>query len=328
MNHPAEQTKHPSNDQLVGLGASLPTLFVGQSDKQAIRVAEFFAAQIRNPNTRRAYLRAANDFSRFCEEHGLTELGRVQPLHIAAWVEVQLKTYSKPTVKQQLAAIRMLFDWLVVGQVVPTNPASSVRGPKHSTKRGKTPVLDAAETRKLLDSIETDTDIGRRDRALIGMMVFTFARIGAVVQMQIEDYFYQGHRAWVRLHEKGGKEHEMPVHHALQDLMETYLEEGGLKDAGGPLFRSAPSRSRQLTERPMSQSDAWNMLQRRALAAGLKTKITNHTFRATGITEYLTAGGAIEVAQRMANHESSRTTGLYDRRADQVSLDEIERIRI
>lgn len=195
-------------------------------------------------------------------------------------------------------------------------------------KRGKTPVLDAASTRKLLDSIERDTHIGRRDRALIGTMVYTFARIGAVVQMQIEDYFYQGHRPWVRLHEKGGKEHEMPVHHALQDLLEEYLSGTNLKSAKGPMFRSVTGRSGRLTDLPMSQSDTWNMLQRRALAISLQTRITNHTFRATGITEYLAGGGTLEIAQRMANHESTRTTGLYDRRRDLIALDEIERIRL
>lgn len=310
------------------MGLSVPGLFAGQTERQAIRVAEFFAAQIRNPNTRRAYLRATSDFSAFCEANSLISLDQVQPLHVAAWVETQLKAYSKPTVKQQLAAVRMLFDWLVVGQVVPSNPASSVRGPKYSTKRGKTPVLDAESTRQLLDSIERDTDIGRRDRALIGTMTYSFARIGAVVQMKADDYFYQGHRAWVRLHEKGGKEHEMPVHHALQDLLEDYLTQAGLKGTSAPLFQSVAGRSGNLTGNAMSQSDAWNMLQRRALAAGLQTKITNHTFRATGITEYLLAGGKVEIAQRMANHESSRTTGLYDRRPDLIALDEIERIRI
>lgn len=313
---------------VVVMGMALPALFAGASERDAIRVAEFFAAQIRNPNTRRAYLRAVTDFASFCEARGLAVLDQVQPLHVAAWVEIQLKAYSKPTVKQQLAAVRMLFDWLVVGQVVRGNPASSVRGPKHSVKRGKTPVLDAESTRQLLDSIEHDTDIGRRDRALIGLMVYTFARIGAVVQMKVGDYFFQGHRACVRLHEKGGKEHEMPVHHALHDLLEDYLTHAGLKGSDGPLFQSVTGRSGRLNGNPMSQSDAWNMLQRRALATGLRTKITNHTFRATGITEYLLAGGKVEIAQRMANHESSRTTGLYDRRPDAVALDEIERIRI
>lgn len=311
------------------MGLPLPALFAGGGQRDAIRVAEFFAAQIRNPNTRRAYLRATGGFSAFCEARGLHQLDQVQPLHVAAWTEVQLKTYSKPTVKQQLAAVRMLFDWLVVGQVVVSNPASSVRGPKHSVKRGKTPVLDAISTRQLLDSIERDTDIGRRDRALIGTMIYTFARVGAVVGMRVQDYYYQGHRATVRLHEKGGKEHEMPVHHALHDLIEDYLSGAGIgSDAKGYLFRTVAGRTGQLTEKPMSQSDAWNMVQRRAAAARLRTRITNHTFRATGITEYLAAGGKLEVAQQMANHESARTTGLYDRRPDLVALDEIERIRI
>lgn len=309
-------------------GMQLPALFAGGGEREAIRVAEFFAAQIRNPNTRRAYLRATMDFSRFMEERGLVTLASVQPLHVAAWVETQLKQYSKPTVKQQLAAVKMLFDWLVVGQVVASNPASSVRGPKHSIKRGKTPVLDAATTRKLLDSIETDTDIGRRDRALIGTMVYSFARIGAVVQMAVGDYFYQGHRPWIRLHEKGGKEHEMPVHHALHDLLEHYLDGAGIRnDAKGFLFRTVAGRTGILTENAMSQSDAWNMVQRRAAAVGLLSRLTNHSFRATGITLYLENGGKLEVAQQMANHESSRTTGLYDRRHDLVAIDEIERVR-
>lgn len=323
-----EQALTSTRPPVFVMGMALPALFAGAGEREAVRVAEFFAAQIRNPNTRRAYLRAVTDFASFCEARGLAVLDQVQPLHVAAWVETQLKAYSKPTVKQQLAAVRMLFDWLVVGQVVRSNPASSVRGPKHSVKRGKTPVLDAESTRQLLDSIERDTDIGRRDRALIGAMTYTFARIGAVVQMKVDDYFYQGHRAWVRLHEKGGKEHEMPVHHALQDLLEDYLTQAGLKGTSAPLFQSVAGRTGKLTGNAMSQSDAWNMLQRRALAAGLRTKITNHTFRATGITEYLLAGGKVEIAQRMANHESSRTTGLYDRRPDVVALDEIERIRI
>lgn len=322
------QALAPARPPVVVMGMTLPALFAGAGEREAVRVAEFFAAQIRNPNTRRAYLRAVTDFASFCEARGLAVLDQVQPLHVAAWVEIQLKAYSKPTVKQQLAAVRMLFDWLVVGQVVRSNPASSVRGPKHSAKRGKTPVLDAESTRQLLDSIERDTDIGRRDRALIGTMTYSFARIGAVVQMKVDDYFYQGHRAWVRLHEKGGKEHEMPVHHALQDLLEDYLTQAGLKGTNAPLFQSVAGRSGKLTGNAMSQSDAWNMLQRRAVATGLQTKITNHTFRATGITEYLLAGGKVEIAQRMANHESSRTTGLYDRRPDLIALDEIERIRI
>lgn len=318
----------PATSLVVG-GIAIPSIYASMGEEAAVRVAEFFAAQIRNPNTRRAYLRAVNHFSDFCTDRGLEDLSRVQPLHVAAWIETLGKTHSKPTVKQHLAAVRMLFDWLVVGQVVRLNPASSVRGPKHSVKRGKTPVLDAGEARKLLDSIGADDLIDLRDRALVALMAFTFARIGAVVQMRAEDYFYQGHRAWVRLHEKGGKEHEMPVHHVLHDYLEAYVAAAGMQGgSNGYLFRTAAGRTGSLTDKPLSQSDAWAMIQRRAKKAGLRTRVCNHTFRATGITEYLKNGGKLEIAQRMAGHESARTTGLYDRRPDLVALDEIERIHI
>src|ERR1700733_7744359 len=154
------------------------------------------------------------------------DLALVQPVHVAAFVESQLKQNSKPTVKQRLAALRMLFDWMEVGQVLPVNPAHAVRGPKHSQRRGKTPVLQADEARTLLDAIDTNSLPGLRDRALIGLMVYTFSRVGAAVSMKVEDYFVQGRRGWVRLHEKGGKEHEMPTHHNLDRYLEEYSHDG------------------------------------------------------------------------------------------------------
>ena len=293
----------------------------------ARRTLEFFGANIRNPNTRKAYARAASDFAIWCQDHGITELRQVQPLHVAAYVEgLEL---SAPSVKQRLAGLRMLFDWLVVGQVIPTNPAASVRGPKHSVKKGKTPVLTAEEARALLDSIDTSTPMGKRDKALIGLMVYTFARVGAALKMQAEDVYIQGRRTWVRLHEKGGKLHEMPCHHNLDEYLNAYTEGCGINlTPKSPLFRTAIPHTGQLTENGMTQADAYRMIRRRALAAGIATKVGNHSFRATGITEYLKNGGKLEIAQQMANHESARTTGLYDRRSDQVNLDEVERIVI
>ena len=256
-------------------------------------------------------------------------MARCGPVHVAAYIEGLQKKIAAPSVKLQLAAIRMLFDWLVVGQVVPVNPASSVRGPKHVVKKGKTPVLSAEEARVLIDSIDTDSLAGLRDRALIGIMVYTFARVGAVIKMRVEDVYVQGRRTWARLHEKGGKRHEMPCHHNLEDYLEAYIEGAGIAaDAKGYLFRTSRGRTSELTERPMAQQDVYRMIRRRAEEAGVRTKICCHSFRATGITEYLRNGGKLEVAQQMANHESARTTGLYDRRNDQVSLDEVERILI
>lgn len=293
----------------------------------ARRTLEFFGANIRNPNTRKAYARAASDFAIWCQDHGIAELRQVQPLHVAAYVEGL--ALSAPSIKQRLAGLRMLFDWLVVGQVIPTNPAASVRGPKHSVKKGKTPVLTAEEARALLDSIDTSTPMGRRDKALIGLMVYTFARVGAALKMRAEDLYIQGRRTWVRLHEKGGKLHEMPCHHNLEEYLHAYTEGSGVNlEPKSQLFRTAIPHTGQLTENGMTQADAYRMIRRRALTAGIATKIGNHSFRATGITEYLKNGGKLEIAQQMANHESARTTGLYDRRSDQVNLDEVERIVI
>lgn len=193
--------------------SGLPALIDAGDERARTRFAEFFASNIRNVHTRRAYARTIGEFLQWCRTRGVKALDEVRPLHVAAWIERQTRRYSAPTVKQQLAAIRHLFDWLVTGQVVPVNPASSVRGPKHSVKKGKTPVLEPSEARALLDSIEIDTHAGLRDRALIGLMVYTFARIGAALAMKVEDVYSERRRLWVRLHEKGGKRHEMPCHH-------------------------------------------------------------------------------------------------------------------
>lgn len=322
-----------SDRQLAAVGATagnLPTLFL-RSEQSGRRFWEFFTANIRNRNTRRAYFGAVSRFSDWCEQHKLA-LDTVQPIHIGAYIEQLQATHAKPSVKQHLAAIRMVFDWLVTGQVVPQNPAHSVRGPKHSVKKGKTSVLSADEMHILLDSIRIVDDagkpifIGLRDRALIGLMGYTFARVGAVILMKVEDYYVQKRRGWVRLHEKGGKVNDLPCHHNLEQFLDEWLASSGLaSEPGSPLFPTL-RHGRLSGRRPLAQAEVYKMIQRRAMAAGIRTKITCHSFRATGITTYLQNGGKLEVAQQMAGHESARTTGLYDRRNDSVALDEIERI--
>ena len=305
----------------------LPALFT-PTPEATKKFVEFFTANIRNPHTRKAYTWAVSEFATWCDRHGMLSLQAIEPVHVATYIETLQRRMAPPSVKQHLAAIRMLFDWLVVGQVIPSNPASSVRGPKYSMKKGKTPVLTAEEARLLLDAIDIKTVEGLRDRALIGLMVYTFARIGAAIAMTVEDVYIQGRRTWVRLHEKGGKLHAMPCHHNLDEYLHAYLKAAQLTDDKTPLFRTMRGRTGVLSDQPMTQPDAYRMIRRRAESVGIRTKIGNHSFRATGITEYLRNGGKLEVAQQMANHESARTTGLYDRRTDQVSLDEVERIVI
>jgi site-specific recombinase XerD len=308
---------------------ALPPLVAVSGDRAGVRFLEFFAANIRNPHTRRAYARAVGEFLAWCESVGVTSLAQVQPLHVGSWIEMQVRRVSAPTVKQQLAAIRHLFDWLVTGQVVPVNPAASVRGPRHVVRSGKTAVLDPEEARTLLDSINPATPAGLRDRALIALMVYSFARIGAALSMKVEDVYTQNRRLWVRLHEKGGKDHAMPCHHNLEQALIAYIEGNGVENSPkDPLFRTIGRGTNQLTRTALPQANAYAMICRRAKAAGIKTKIGNHSFRATGITAYLKNGGTLEKAAAMANHASTRTTQLYDRRRDEMSLDEVERITI
>jgi site-specific recombinase XerD len=304
---------------------SLPPVIARAGESASRRFIEFFTANIRNKNTRKAYVRALADFLDWCEVRSI-ELKDIQPVIVGAYIEGH--GGSKPTVKQHLAAIRMMFDYLVMGQIVPVNPAASVRGPKHVVRRGKTPVLKTEQARALLDSINIRTIVGLRDRALIGVMVYSFARVGAVVGMRIEDYYLNGKRWWFRLHEKGGKRHEVPAHHNAEAYMDAYLEAAGIVgEKKSPLFRTI-NKHRELTNSAMYTVDVLRMVKRRAQAAGLPATTCCHTFRATGITAYLENGGTIENAQAIAAHESPRTTKLYDRTSDEITLDEVERILI
>jgi integrase/recombinase XerD len=308
---------------------ALPVLISRAGDRAAWRFLDVFTVNIRNANTRAAYGCAAGLFLRWCEDRGVSELREIRPVHVAGYIEQLQGERSAPTVKQHLACLRMLFDWLVTGQVLPTNPAHAVRGPRHSVSKGATAVISSAEARELLDSMDASTVVGLRDRALVAVMAFTFARVSAVVGLKIEDYYPQKKRWWLRLREKNGKVNEMPCHHKLETYLDAYIAAAGTKDdRKGPLFRTAIGRTGQLSARPLGRTDVWYMVQRRGADAKLETAIGCHTFRATGITDYLTNGGKLEIAQRMAGHSNAKTTGLYDRRNDDISLSEVERIGI
>ena len=303
----------------------LPQVIVDAEPAAVVRFLEFFAGRIANARSRAAYGRAVGQFLGWCEARGLG-LRDVSPLHVAAYIRTH--PGSVPTVKQHLAAIRMLGDWLVVSQVLPVNPAAAVRGPKHVVTKGATPVLSPAEARKLLASIDTGTLAGLRDRALLSVMLYSFARVSAVLGMRRQDYFGQGSRGWLRLHEKGGKRHDVPAHHRAAAALDAYVEAGGLEEPKAALFQTVDPAGRRLTGRALDRRLVLAMIKRRAAAAGLPPSTCCHTFRATGITAYLSNGGTLEHAQQIAGHASPKTTKLYDRTADTVTVEEIERIVI
>ena len=197
----------------------LPVLIDAAGEQARERFIEFFTASIRNRGTRAVYADAVQRFLHWClmRNIGLVE---IKPIVVATYIEQLILELQAPTVKVHLAAIRRLFDFLVTGHIVMTNPASSVRGPRHVVKKGSTPVLLADEARQLLDSIDIGTIVGLRDRAIIGVMVYSFARVSATLRMNVADYFIQGRRRWFRLHEKGSKLHDVPAHHNAIEYVE------------------------------------------------------------------------------------------------------------
>lgn len=322
---------HVSVQERIETGQT-PVLFRRQ-EATAKLFWEFFAVTIPNKNTMRAYLIACFHFSDWCQ-NGLEEplaLVDVEPMHVALYVRVLSDHYMPATVKQHLAAIRMLLDYLVINQALAMNPARSVKGPKNVVKRGKTPVLNEEETRMLFAAIDTSKLIGLRDRAFISVMLFSFARVTAVTNMTLADYYTQGKRSFFRMTDKGSKYHQVPAHHKAVDWLDEYIEAAGIEgETDKPLFRSMIRKGKlyQLKDTGLSSRSSLKMVKRRALRAGLPSDICNHTFRGTGITNYLRNGGKIEVAAQIAGHESIETTQLYDHTDDDISLDEIERIVI
>jgi len=312
----------------VNLSPFTPAITQRTGDKAVVRFSEFFVAAIENRNTRNAYYHACYRFLLWCDLQEIMCISEVSAIHIAAYLHTLADYFEKTTIRQHLAAIRSLFNWLVLGHVLEANQAALVRGPKYDLTRGLTPVLAAPEVRKFIDSIETDTSVGLRDRALVGLMLFSFARVSAALTMRIGDYFVASGRRWVRLKEKGGRIHEMPVHPTLESYVASYLDTlGTSNEPSMPLFRARASLS-ELKAQPMDRSETYRMIQERVEASGIGGNICCHTFRATGITIYLSNGGTLENAQVMAGHRRLQTTKLYDRRNDSITRAEVERIRI
>jgi integrase/recombinase XerD len=313
---------------------SRPPAIIEDAGKPAMfAYAEYFEAELENDHTHRAYRHAVNRFLSWCEHQGV-ELQAVSPGHVAGYLRALTtnkgKTASKPTKKLHLAAIRQFFDRLVVRHAVILNPALSVKGPKHSVTEGKTPAISSEQARGVLDSIDTSHLVGLRDRAVIGVLIYTAARGGAVAKLRRGDYYSDG-RQWVfRFDEKGGKVRDIPARHDLEGFMDEYVRAAGIADAptDTPLFRTAKGKTRQLTTNGMVGKDVLRMVKRRFKAAGLPETLTCHTFRATTITDLLEGGVDRDDVQNLAGHADPRTTRLYDRRKREVTRNIVERISI
>lgn len=321
--------------------ASLPDIIQSAGNNARFAYEEFFNAEIENDHTRRAYRKAVHRFLAHCDARGL-DLRQISPAIVGEYIRTlhteqpgtksgssTPRLASKPTRKLHLAGIRNFFDRLVQRHVVMLNPASSVRGPRHSVTEGKTPALTVKQARQLLASINTKNPIGLRDRAIIAVMVYTAVRAGAVAKLRRRDFYTDGRQSVFRFDEKNGKVRDIPARHDLEGFLREYLAavEGMSDDT--PLFRTAIRRTKKLSDNAMTENDVLRMVKRRFKDAGLPAnRLTCHSFRATTITDLLDQGVPLEDVQYLAGHADPRTTRLYDRRKRAVTRNIVERISI
>ena len=286
---------------------------------------EFFSARISNWETRRAYARSVRRFLQWCEQERL-ELAHVTPGLAGRFI--RSLPVSDPTKNQALAALRHFFDTLVERHAVALNPFQSVRGIKYQVLDGKTPEITISQARILVAAIDLSLPIGLRDRAMLGTLITTGCRVGAMVRLRIGDLRAQEDGRTFRFREKNGKQREIPVRGDLDDWIEEYMLAGAITEdpPEAPLWRNAFPRTGRLTTRPVTSHGVQEMLKRRLSAAGLPTHLTPHSFRVMVVTALLAQNVPVEEVQQLVGHSHPSTTQLYDRRRRRINRSIVERI--
>jgi integrase/recombinase XerD len=305
-------------------------LLEGASESTRAKTAETFlellGARVRNPNTRSAYRVAWRSFLAFCSARQL-ELESVKAYHVGAWLDQHLG--SRSTQRQHLAALRLLFDSLMMRGVVEYNPAARARPPRLVRESSQTPVFEEAEIVAFLDSIGLNSLKDIRDKALFCVLLYSWCRVSALINLSVGDYYERGGTRWLRFQEKRGKQHEVPVHSKAKEAVDLWLERSYLASKpSAPLFPSFGKNRETVELRRLDRRSVLKLVEKRAKASGILKQVCCHSFRATGVTEYMNSGGTIEIAQRIAGHTSPSTTRIYDRSGDQLTLQEIERVQI
>jgi integrase/recombinase XerD len=302
----------------------IPSSSEAKRQKTAETLLNILEGRIRNKNTRSAYKIAWRSFFEFCSVYKL-EVERVKPYHFGLW----LKRHpgSVATQRQHLAAVRLLFDHLLEQGVVDLNPAARAKPPRLERETSHTPVFEEDEIKAFLGAIKPDSLLGIRDKALFSVLFYSWARVSAVVSLKVESYYQRKGERWLRLQEKRGKIHEVPVHSKAREAVDHWLVAAGLgTNPAAPLFPAFGKDKKTIELRHMDRTSIWRQVQARARACGLEKRVCCHSFRATGITAYMNAGGALDIAQRIAGHSELSTTKIYDRSQDRVTIAEIERV--
>ena len=309
------------------LQEAFPEILVRAGKAACFAADEFFSARISNSHTRTAYAHQVSRFLAWCENEGL-ELHQVTPGLAGRFLD-ELPG-GAPTQNQALAGLRHFFDTLVARHAAVLNPFQSVRGVRHPHGEGRTPEVTVDQARQLLASIKTRDVYGLRDRAVLGTLIYTGARVGAISRLRMQDLRDNGNHRSLQFAEKGGKVREIPVRHDLDEWIAAYLQGAGLEDApqASPLYRAGQRRSSPLTDRAMSPLAVQQMLKRRLRAAGLPKILSPHSFRVLVVTDLLSQNMPLEDVQYLAGHAHPRTTQIYDRRRRRVSRNLVERISV
>jgi integrase/recombinase XerD len=302
---------------------ALPALIAGGAAAARFAWDEFFDAEVANPHTRKNYAHAVGQFLAWCEADGL-DLVRITPGHVGRYF--QGLDLAVPTKKLHLAALRKFFDRLVTRHALVLNPAATVRVGRHSVVEGETPEIGPDQARALLAAIDTSTVVGRRDLAVLAVMVYTAARVGAVARLTVKSLVHDGTQYSLRFTEKGGKVREIPVRHDLERFLLDYIWTAEITD--GPLFRTTLGKTGRLTPRAMTGIDICRMMKRRLRDAGLPGHFSPHSFRVATVTDLLEQAVPLEDVQYLAGHADPRTTRLYDRRRRKITRNIVERISI
>lgn len=339
-----------SNDELAKLLRNFepPAIVADAGSFATYAYAEFFSAQIRNPNTRKAYRRAVDRFLAWYDDRHLRFQEISSPV-ISEYLDHHLvkdsgQPLSTPSIKLHLAALKHFYDAQERRHGVLFNPATAVRGPAYKVTKGKTRPFQKGQVKKLLKSIDTANLVGLRDRAILALLHWTACRAGAAAKLRMSDHYPDGERWWFDFGEKGGKAHTVKASHTLQIYMRAYIDAAGIAaDAKDwPVFRSAVGRSKQLTpyQPPLPTTgrkarggltgdDILRIVKRRFRDAGLPDEtFTPHSFRATTATNLRRKGVPRDQVQFLLGHADARTTALYDHSDSEEAQDIVDQITL
>ena len=278
--------------------------------------AEWFK-NIRNPATRRAYKADVTDFSRFVGIDRPQDFRAVTRPHVIAWRdELEGRKLAAATVRRKLAAVSSLFGHLCECNAVVNNPVDGVRRPGEGANEGKTPALGDHQARSLLNAPDAGTTKGKRDRAILAVLLYHGLRRNELCLLRVRDVQERRGVKYLRVHGKGDKIRFVPAHPAALERIADYLDAAGHgADAGGPLFRPVKNPGGTLDGPLNGDSIYANVVMHYAKAAGIDAAAVNvHAMRATAVTNALDHQADIATVQAWVGHSSIATTKLYDRR--------------